>query len=81
MADPKAILAIIGKKAPGSDDDMAKPDSDDSSSDSEMGLDQASDEVLKAITDGDSSALKDALKSFVDQCGSSDYKSDSDKGE
>lgn len=62
---PKGIAAIILAKK--------KPKETESEDDMDMGLDDASEEILDAIRKGDSSALKDALRSFVSMCKSSDY--------
>lgn len=66
--DPKAILAIMAKRPDDSDDSDAK--SEDKSDDSEMGLDQAAEEIAKAlgVQDANIDELKVALKSFMDQC-------------
>lgn len=80
MSDPKEILAIIGKKADDESSDVSDSMHDDSN-DSEMGLDQATDEILSAIGKRDSGALKEALKSFVTQCDSDDYSKPDDKSE
>lgn len=66
---PLTIAILAGKaKDAKSGDDEKKDEKDGGESDPEMGLDSAAEEILSAVKDGDSEALKDALKSFVHQC-------------
>lgn len=76
MKNKGGIIALeFGKKPDEHDDDMPESDED-------MGLSAAADAVFDAIKSGDRSGFKDALKSYVDQCGSepmSDDEGDEDE--
>lgn len=71
--DKKILGAILMAKKPSSLPDSEPKD------DSDMGLESASSDILDAIDSKDSKALSDALKSFVEMCGSKDYKSDDEE--
>lgn len=60
------IAKLKGSNAPESDAPPDDEGSEDEGGSSDMGLDSAAEDALTAIKSGDASALRDALKSFID---------------
>lgn len=67
----RVIIGLRSKKAKGSDHESDEHDdmmSDDEGGGSDMGPEVIADDILQAINDKDSTALTEALRSFVDYC-------------
>lgn len=69
MKKKDAIALIVAKmgKNKGSEEDTDEMMSESDDGD-EMGYEAAADDVMSAIQEGDSAALAEALKSFIELC-------------
>lgn len=59
------VIAKMRKKPSSSEEKYSEEEPED---DMEEGLQAAAEDVLSALEGGDATALKEALKSFIEQC-------------
>ena len=83
-----SLVIAIGKMKPkgmkhndDSMDDNSMNDDSEESSESDIGLESAFEDLVHAIKSNDSAAGIEALKAFIEQCNSSDYEDDDEDKE